>query len=65
MAGAIQRCLVGPIWSKDQLMTEVRLGHPTDAPAGSAQDYRSAKWTVLVSSAISVLMAVACLVIAS
>ena len=46
-------------------MTEVWLGHPTDAPADSAQDYRSAKWTVLVSSAISVLMAVACLVITS
>ncbi|MGH9785766.1 MAG: adenosylcobinamide-phosphate synthase CbiB, partial [Terriglobia bacterium] len=41
-AGAIRRKLVGPIWTNGNLVTEVWLGDPMDAPAESADDFRKA-----------------------
>jgi adenosylcobinamide-phosphate synthase len=37
-AGGIQRRLVGPIWMKGQLVTDVWIGDPEDAPAQSRAD---------------------------
>jgi len=37
-AGGIQRRLVGPIWMKGQLVTEVWIGDPADPPAESRAD---------------------------
>ena len=37
-AGGIQRRLVGPIWMKGQLVTEVWIGDPADPPAASRAD---------------------------
>jgi adenosylcobinamide-phosphate synthase len=38
MAGAIQRRLVGPIWNKAILVTDIWLGAPTDSPASTRHD---------------------------
>ena len=45
-AGAIQRRLVGPIWRKGELVTEVWLGDPDDVPADDQADYKRAVWVV-------------------
>jgi adenosylcobinamide-phosphate synthase len=45
-AGAIQRKLVGPIWNKGQLVTEVWIGDSEDPPLASADDVRRATWLV-------------------
>ncbi len=37
-AGAIQRRLIGPIWSDGVLVTEIWLGDPSDPPAGADGD---------------------------
>ncbi len=65
MAGAIQRRLVGPIWANGKLVTDAWLGCPTDAPAGSALDFRRATWIAGIVSAISVLIAAACVALAA
>jgi adenosylcobinamide-phosphate synthase len=41
-AGAIQRRLIGPIWLDGKIVTEVWLGDPADAPAGSDGDFQRA-----------------------
>jgi adenosylcobinamide-phosphate synthase len=38
MAGAIQRRLVGPLWNRGELVTDVWLGDPQDPPAGTRDD---------------------------
>ena len=52
LAGAIRRRLAGPIWLGGRLVTDVWLGDPTAAEAGTAQDYRRACGTVLVAAAL-------------
>jgi adenosylcobinamide-phosphate synthase len=42
-AGAIQRRLVGPIWVRGALVTDVWLGDPACAPTSTAADYRRAR----------------------
>ena len=37
-AGGIQRRLVGPIWMKGQLVTDVWIGDPADLPAQARAD---------------------------
>jgi adenosylcobinamide-phosphate synthase len=48
-AGAIQRRLVGPIWMRGVLVTELWLGDPDDSPLQSASDYWRASVFVAVS----------------
>ena len=45
-SGAIQRRLVGPIWRKGELVTEVWLGDQADPPANHRADYKRAVWIV-------------------
>ena len=40
LAGAIRRRLAGPIWLGGRLVTDVWIGDPTAADAGTARDYR-------------------------
>jgi len=48
-AGAIERRLIGPIWAKGVLVTDVWLGDPADPPAGDDSDVRRA--SLLVAAA--------------
>jgi adenosylcobinamide-phosphate synthase len=45
-AGALERRLVGPIWTNGQLVTEQWIGDCADPPLASAADYRAASWLV-------------------
>lgn len=49
VAGAIQRRLIGPIWSRGQLVADVWLGCAGDPEAGDASDVRRAAAVVLAS----------------
>lgn len=51
-AGAIQRRLIGPIRLGGRLVTDIWLGDPGDAPAGTGSDYRRAVGLICVSAAI-------------
>lgn len=48
MAGAIQRRLIGPIWSRGALVADVWLGPPADPEAGTASDLRRAAFITVV-----------------
>jgi adenosylcobinamide-phosphate synthase len=48
MAGAIQRRLIGPIWSRGVLVANVWLGLPSDPEAGTARDLQRAVIITLV-----------------
>lgn len=52
MAGAIQRRLIGPIRLGGRLVTDIWLGDPEDAPAGSGSDYRRAVRLIYAAAAI-------------
>ena len=60
-AGGIQRRLLGPIWAKGALVTDVWLGDPSDPPAGSGSDLpRAAILNVaagVLAAALAVLLA--------
>lgn len=58
MAGAIQRRLIGPIRLGGRLVTDIWLGDPEDAPAGTGSDYRRAVRLIYVTAAIWSLAAV-------
>ena len=61
-AGGIQRKLLGPIWAKGSLVTDVWLGDPLDPPAGSGSDLpRAAMLNVaagVLAAALAVLLAI-------
>jgi adenosylcobinamide-phosphate synthase len=61
-AGGIQRRLLGPIWAKGTLVTEVWLGDPLDPPAGSGSDLpRAAILNVaagVLAAALAVVLAI-------
>jgi adenosylcobinamide-phosphate synthase len=61
-AGAIRRKLIGPIWAKGRLVTEVWLGDPDDPPAGSAADYRRAAAVVTGTAALFAALSITLLV---
>lgn len=58
-AGAIQRRLVGPIWTSGHLVTETWIGDAKDPPAGTAADVTRAMWlatgTGVAATAVAVL----------
>ena len=60
-AGGIQRRLLGPIWAKGLLVTDVWLGDPSDPPAGSNSDLPLAALlnvaTGVLAAALAVLLA--------
>ena len=57
VAGAIQRRLIGPIRLDGRLVTDVWLGDPGDAPAGSRSDYRRTVRLIRMSAGIWALAA--------
>ena len=61
MAGAIQRRLAGPIWAGGVMVTDLWIGAPNDAEAGTAQDYRRATHVLWITAGICVLLALGCL----
>jgi adenosylcobinamide-phosphate synthase len=57
-AGGIQRRLLGPIWAKGSLVTDVWLGDPSDPPAGSGSDLPRAVILNVVAGVIAAAVAV-------
>jgi adenosylcobinamide-phosphate synthase len=57
-AGGIQRRLLGPIWAKGSLVTDVWLGDPSDPPAGSGSDLPRAVTLNVVAGVIAAAVAV-------
>jgi adenosylcobinamide-phosphate synthase len=47
IAGAIRRKLIGPIWARGELVTDIWIGHPGDPPAATHGDVM--RGVVLVS----------------
>ena len=62
-AGAIERKLIGPIWARGALVTEVWLGDSGDAPAGEAVDVRRASFLIGGAGVLSAMLAVLGLVL--
>ncbi|MGH9784262.1 MAG: cobalamin biosynthesis protein, partial [Terriglobia bacterium] len=62
-AGAIRRKLVGPIWTNGNLVTEVWLGDPMDAPAESADDFRKAVVLIAATGVLAAVVAIACILV--
>jgi adenosylcobinamide-phosphate synthase len=57
-AGAIERRLLGPIWAKSVLVTEVWLGDPADPPAGDDSDVWRAAVVVAVTGVFAAVLTV-------
>jgi adenosylcobinamide-phosphate synthase len=57
-AGGIQRKLLGEIWAKGVLVTEVWLGDPADPPAGSESDVPRAIALIVTTGIMAAAMAV-------
>lgn len=59
-AGGIERKLLGPIWAKGVLVTDIWLGDPDDPPAGDDSDVRRASvligTTGLFASCLAILL---------
>jgi len=56
MAGAIQRRLVGPLWNRGVLVTDVWLGDPQDPPAGTRDDLMRATVVTLAGGLVAALL---------
>ncbi len=63
-AGAIQRKLVGPIWNRGELVTEIWLGDPADPPVDTHADLTRAVVLVTVTGLAASAIAVATLLLA-
>lgn len=63
-AGALERRLIGPIWSGGQLVTDVWIGAPSDPPLGSSTDYDRAARLVAASSILATMIAISALIAA-
>ena len=64
LAGAIRRRLAGPIWLDGRQVTDLWIGDPAAAPAGTSADCRQARRMVLVTAALAVGTAIALLAMA-
>ena len=62
-AGAIQRRLVGPIWLKGELVTDIWLGDPRDPALATADDYNTASRLVTGSGIVAAAAAAVALLI--
>jgi adenosylcobinamide-phosphate synthase len=63
-AGGIQRQLVGPIWMRGQLVTDVWIGDPDDAPAQVRADVTRSLVLVTASGVAATLVAIGVLSLA-
>jgi adenosylcobinamide-phosphate synthase len=57
-AGGIQRKLLGEIWAKGVLVTDIWLGDPADPPAGTESDVPRATTLIITTGIIAAAMAV-------
>ena len=57
-AGGIERRLLGPIWAKGVLVTDIWLGDPGDPPAGDDSDVPRASWLVGATGVFAALLAI-------
>jgi adenosylcobinamide-phosphate synthase len=57
-AGGIQRKLLGEIWAKGVLVTDVWLGAPADPPAGGESDIRRATTLIVATGIVAAAAAV-------
>jgi len=57
-AGGIQRKLLGPIWAKGSLVTDVWLGDPSDPAAGSGSDLPRAAILNVAAGVLAAVLAV-------
>jgi adenosylcobinamide-phosphate synthase len=61
IAGGIQRRLIGPIWAKGVLVTELWLGDSSDPPAGDDSDVPRSEFLIgatgLLAAALAVILA--------
>jgi adenosylcobinamide-phosphate synthase len=60
-AGAIQRRLVGPIWKKGMLVTDIWLGAPADPPASTRRDLVLAGVITLEAGLVAATLGILCL----
>ena len=58
-AGAIRRRLVGPIWLRGTLVTDLWIGDPADPPAETRADLLRAMWLVAVTGVLAAALAMA------
>ena len=58
MAGGLERKLLGPIWAKGVLVTDVWLGDPGDPPAGDATDVSRTSVVISITALFAATMAV-------
>jgi adenosylcobinamide-phosphate synthase len=58
MAGVLRRRLIGPIWKDGVLVTDVWVGDPSDAPAGTDADVGNALKVSILAACVSTLVAV-------
>jgi adenosylcobinamide-phosphate synthase len=58
MAGVLQRKLIGPIWKKGTLVTQVWLGDSTDTEAGTDFDVHRAIVVIVLSSAVVIVLSI-------
>jgi adenosylcobinamide-phosphate synthase len=57
VAGAIQRCLVGPIRANGRQVTDRWLGDPADAPAETSQDFLRALSVIVAAGVLAAAIA--------
>ena len=62
-AGAVERRLVGPIWLKGELVTDIWLGDPRDPALATADDYNTASRLVTGSGIVAAAAAAVALLI--
>jgi adenosylcobinamide-phosphate synthase len=65
IAGAIRRKLIGPIWARGELVTELWLGAPHDPPAASRTDVQRAAILVVTAGILAALLAIGITIVAS
>ncbi len=58
IAGAMERKLLGPIWARGSLVTDVWLGEPSDCPAGDRTDVPRAQLIVIATGLFFAALAV-------
>jgi adenosylcobinamide-phosphate synthase len=63
-AGAIRRRLVGPIWLRGTLVTDVWIGDPADPPAETRADLVRAVWLVALTGLLAAATAMAAIAVA-
>jgi adenosylcobinamide-phosphate synthase len=62
-AGALQRRLVGPVWKRGTLVTDLWLGDPDDPPAGGGSDVRRASVLVTAAGLLAVILALSAIAV--